>query len=96
MEAEIEHLFGESTAIEDAVEKHITYKDFLDKINQKAMALHKDRMKAVKAKTYKMHLEADKNEDLRWSLHNCEINLSLINYSNKNNIINIFYIVYKI
>jgi len=35
MEDEIEHLFGENTKVDDFVEKHITYKDFLEKMNQK-------------------------------------------------------------
>ena len=49
MEAEITNLFGENNKIDqDGNEKHITFMEFLDKINKRALTQHKERMKAIK------------------------------------------------
>ena len=45
MEDEITNLFGDSSKIETDTEKYITYNEFLDKINKKALAQHKERIK---------------------------------------------------
>ena len=50
MEAEIENLFGESKQDENQIEKFITYKEFVEKINKQELKKHKERMKILKGK----------------------------------------------
>ena len=59
MEDEITNLFGESKQIENDTEKHITYKEFMEKIQKRALLQHKERMRVLKDGGIKKNNEDD-------------------------------------
>ena len=48
LNAEIEKLFGKSVKLDHDTEKHITYKEYMDKINKRQLKEHQDYMDALK------------------------------------------------